>query len=347
MTSRERWLAVLTRGKPDRVPMDYWATWEANQKLTRHMGAANMEEVFRRLHIDSPLHLGGTYVGPEPTGGADVFGCRFRSVDHGTGSYSECVHHPLAEFGSVEEIERNYTWPSPDWWEYSGLPGEVAGNEHRPVWAGGSEPFNAYCKLRGQERAYMDLSLEPGIVHYCLDKLFDLAYEGTRRMYEAIPGRVTFSFVSEDLGSQEGLLYSPAHIREFLLPRMKRMMHLAREGGAYVFTHSDGGVRKIIPDLIEIGTEILNPVQWRCRGMGREGLKRDFGDRLVFHGGMDNQQTLPFGSVADVRREVIDNLRILGEGGGYILCPCHAIQSVGPPENVVAMYETGYEEGWT
>jgi len=152
--------------------------------------------------------------------------------------------------------------------------------------------------------------------------------------------------VAEDLGGQEGLMYSPGQIREFLLPRMKRMMDLTREHGSFVFHHSDGAIREILPDLIEAGIQVLNPVQWRCRGMDREGLKRDFGDRLVFHGAVDNQQTLPFGTVEDVRQEVLDNLRILGEGGGYILAPCHNIQAVGPPENVVAMYETGYEYGW-
>jgi len=141
-------------------------------------------------------------------------------------------------------------------------------------------------------------------------------------------------------------MYSPGQIREFLLPRMKRMMDLTREHGSFVFHHSDGAIREILPDLIEAGIQVLNPVQWRCRGMDREGLKRDFGDRLVFHGAVDNQQTLPFGTVEDVRQEVLDNLRILGEGGGYILAPCHNIQAVGPPENVVAMYETGYEYGW-
>jgi len=185
------------------------------------------------------------------------------------------------------------------------------------------------------------------MVHYCLEKLYGLAYEATRRTYEAIPGKVDFSYVAEDMGSQENLLYSPEHIREFFIPHMKRMVSLVHQAGGFVFTHSDGAVRKIIPDLIEIGVDVLNPIQWRSKGMDREGLKRDFGKSLVFHGGMDNQYTLPFGTVEDVRREVIDNLRILGAGGGYILAPCHNIQSVGPAENVVAMYETGYEEGWT
>ncbi len=165
------------------------------------------------------------------------------------------------------------------------------------------------------------------------------------RIYEQIPGQVLISYVAEDLGAQEGLLYSPAQIRTFLLPRMKRMMELVRGAGAYVFHHSDGAIRAILPDLIDAGIEVLNPVQWRCRGMERAALKRDFGGRLVLHGGVDNQRTLPFGSADEVRAEVEENLRVLGAGGGYILAPCHNIQPITPVENIVAMYEAGYEIG--
>ena len=191
----------------------------------------------------------------------------------------------------------------------------------------------------------MDLVLNPEIVHYCLDRLFDFCYENTRRIYEQIPGKVMITYVAEDLGAQEGLLMSAAHIREFLLPRMKRMMDLVHEAGAYVFHHSDGAILDIIPDMIEAGIDLLNPIQWRCKGMDRRLLKDRFGQEVVFHGAVDNQQTLAFGSVEEVRQEVADNIRILGEGGGYILAPCHNIQAVSPPENVVAMYEAGYELG--
>jgi uroporphyrinogen decarboxylase len=97
--------------------------------------------------------------------------------------------------------------------------------------------------------------------------------------------------------------------------------------------------------MIGAGIDVLNPIQWRCRGMDREELKRDFGAEVILHGGVDNQYTLAFGSVEEVREEVMFNVRVLGEGGGYILAPCHNIQAVSPPENVVAMYETGYEYG--
>jgi uroporphyrinogen decarboxylase len=99
--------------------------------------------------------------------------------------------------------------------------------------------------------------------------------------------------------------------------------------------------------MIEAGIDILNPIQWRCKGMEREGLKRDFGEKVIFHGGVDNQYTLAMGTVEEVRQEVEENLRILGDGGGYILAPCHNIQAVSPPENIVAMYETGYALGRT
>lgn len=347
MTSKERWLAVLNREKPDRVPMDYWATGEATQKLMKYLNCENTQEMYERLHIDPVMSVGPRYVGPSPPESEDIYGCRYEKVNYGTGVYSECVYHPLAEYETLEEIKRNFQWPDPDWWDYSGIPDQLKGKEDYIIRGGGSEPFLIYKKLRGQELGTMDLILHPDIVHFCLDKLFDLAYENTRRIYEQIPGKVNLSYVAEDFGSQESLLFSPEQIREFFIPRMKRMIDLVHDAEAFVFHHSDGAIRKIIPDMIEAGIDILNPIQWRCKGMGREGLKRDFGNKVIFHGGMDNQYTLAYGSVEEVRQEVLDNLRILGKNGGYILAPCHNIQAVSPPENIVAMYETCYEHGWS
>src|SRR3990172_1246317 len=141
MTPLERWLAVLNRQKPDRVPMDYWATAEATEKLMRHLGVGTPEALFARLHIDQVVTVGPSYVGPPCLSGEDIFGCRSRLVDYGTGVYAECVYHPLAQFRSVEEIEANYRWPNPDWWDYSRLPQQIAGKEDYPIRGGGSEPF--------------------------------------------------------------------------------------------------------------------------------------------------------------------------------------------------------------
>ncbi len=347
MTPRERWLAVLRREKPDRVPMDYQATPEATAKLKAHLGVQTDRELFDLLHIDARIGLGPSYAGPPLPEGTDEFGCRFRNVDYGTGVYGECVHHPLAGYSSVDQIESSYSWPTVDLYDFSRIPAQVKAARDLPTVGGGSEPFLTYANLRGLELAMMDLALCPEIVHYCLDRLFNLCYQKTSRIYEAANGDVLVSYVAEDMGSQQGLLFSPAHIEEFLLPRMKRMIDLAHSSGVYVMHHNDGAVRDILPRMIDIGIDILNPVQWPCAGMDRQALKNDFGKQIVFHGAVDNQHTLPFGTPADVRDEVVENLRILGAGGGYIIGPCHNIQAVGPVENVVAMYETGYNEGWT
>lgn len=346
MTPKERWLAVLQHKTPDRTPMDYWGTDEATTKLLRHFGCTDPWEVFRRLHIDRVCGVGPRYVGPPIEPDRDVFGCGYRDISYGLGVYRECVYHPLAQYETLDEINANYTWPNPDWWDYSTLPDQIKGKEEYPIQGGGSEPFLIYCQLRGLEQAYIDLLTDPEMALTCLDKLFDLAYENTVRIYEQLPGKVTLSYVAEDFGSQVSLLFSPQVIREVFIPRMKRMIDLAHQAGVYVFHHSDGAIRPILPDMIAAGIDLLNPIQWRCAGMERAGVKADFGSKVVLHGGMDNQQTLAFGSVDEVRAEVLENLDVLGKGGGYILAPCHNIQAVSPVENIIAMYETCYENGW-
>lgn len=346
MTPLERWQAVLRHRKPDRIPMDYASTPEAHARLKTYLQITDDRMLYKRLHIDKALGVSGRYIGPPLPSERDAFGIRYQDIDYGGGAYREAVEYPLAKFSSVTEIKRYYRWPEHDWWDYSHLPQAVRGWELYPICGGGSEPFLIYKNLRGMQQAYLDLVDNPEMVHYCLDKLFELAYQSSLRIFEALPGRVTFCYVAEDLGSQEGLLFSPKQIREFLIPRMRRIIELAHQAGVCVFHHSDGAITKILPDMIAAGIDVLNPVQWRCRGMDREALKRNYGDKLIFHGAVDNQYTLAFGTPQEVRQEVIDNIRILGAGGGYILAPCHNIQAVSPPENIVAMYETGYEFGW-
>ncbi len=345
MTPKERWLAVLRRRKPDRVPMDYWATPEVTERLMRHLKCGTPKEMYEKLHIDAVISVWSSYVGPTPPEGSNIYGCRFRDIKHKTGTYSEIIYSPLAEYKSVSEIKKNYTWPTVDMYDYSAVPDQLKGYEDYPIRGGGSEPFLTYKELRGMKQAFLDLYLHPDIVHYCLDQLFDFAYENTKRIYEQIPKQVMLSYVAEDFGGQTGLLFKPELISEYFVPRMKRMINLAHSHGAYAFHHSDGSVRKIVPAMIETGIDVLNPIQWRCKDMDRETLKREFGSRLVFHGAMDNQFTLPFGKEADVRQEVRDNIRILGKGGGYVLAPCHNIQPVTPTENILAMYDEGYKQG--
>jgi uroporphyrinogen decarboxylase len=151
--------------------------------------------------------------------------------------------------------------------------------------------------------------------------------------------------VAEDLGAQTGPLMSLAMYRRFLLPNQVRMADLARSYGVHVMYHTDGAARPFIPDLIDkVGIEILNPIQWRSTGMERQKLVADFGQRVIFHGSIDNQQTLPFGTPDDVAAEVRESVELY-RPARWICAPCHNLQPVTPTQNIVAMYEAIHELG--
>jgi len=347
MTPRERWLALLQGERPDRIPTDYWATPEVTERLLADLGCADRDELYEHLHIDgidavhAPLAVRHHPDDPE----ADIWGVRSQRVDYGGGTYDEVASHPLSRAKTADDIHA-FTWPDPDAHDFDAFREQIADlSGERIVRCGSFEPFLLYCRMRGMEQAYVDLVAEPDIADAILGHIFDYYFHVNQRMFEIGKGTIDITYVAEDLGSQTGLLMSLDTIRRFLLPNQERMADLARSCGIHIFYHTDGAARQVIPDLLDVvGIEILNPIQWRCPGMEREGLVRDFGDRLVFHGAVDNQQTLAFGSPDDVREEVLDNLRIFGPAR-WICAPCHNIQPVSPTDNIVAMYETIHQYG--
>jgi len=347
LTPRERWLALFNGEKPDRIPTDYWATDEVTERLQRELRCANKEELYTRLNIDGVVELKPVQVVDHfPTDPlADIWGIRRKAVSYGAGSYDEFANHPLESVSCVEEVHA-YAWPRVGDIDFDHFAHDVAASpSHRIVCAGNFEPFLLYCALRGMELAMMDLKVEPEIVDAALERIFQYHFELNNRLFELGKGRIDITYVAEDLGGQTSLLFGVPEIRKYILPRQKKMADLARSFGIHVFYHTDGAARGIIPDLLDItGIEILNPIQWRCPGMEREGLVRDFGRRVIFHGAVDNQFTLPFGSAADVRNEVLDNIRIFG-GSRWICAPCHNIQPVTPTENITTLYNTIHEHG--
>ena len=348
MTPRERWLALLAGQKPDRVPTDYWATGEVTERLFRDLRCADTGELYHRLHIDALHTIGApqTVLHHPDDPQADVWGLRHQVVDYGGGTYHEVASRPLAAAKTVDDIHA-FHWPNPDDHDFENFRaqvGRIPGD--RAVRCGGYEPFLLYCGMRGMEQAMMDLLVEPEIAAAALGHIFDYHYRLNARLFEIGKGRIDLTYVAEDLGAQTGLLMGLESIRRFILPNQKRMADLARGFGIHIFYHTDGAARAVIPDLIRVtGIEILNPIQWRCPGMEREGLVRDFAGQVIFHGAVDNQQTLAFGSPDDVRAEVLDNRRIFAWPARWICAPCHNLQPVSPTANIVAMYETIYENG--
>ncbi|MBP7935101.1 MAG: uroporphyrinogen-III decarboxylase-like protein [Phycisphaerae bacterium] len=346
MTPRERWLALLAGGESDRIVTDYWATDEFHTRFKRELDCPDDESLWQELAIDRPCN-----VCPEPRSRhhpddpqADDWGIRRRRVDYGTGIYDEAVYHPLARAQTVGEVHA-FRWPRPEDLDYSPITRAIDENAgRRVVMAWHYEPFLLYGQLRGLEQAFMDLVLNPDVAEAILGRLFEFYYERNRRMLEIGRGRIDLFVLAEDLGSQTGPLISLDHYRRFLLPNQVRMANLARSFGCHIFYHTDGASRPFLSDLIDkVGIEILNPIQWRCPGMEREGLVRDFGKAVVFHGAMDNQYTLPFGTVAEVAAEVRENRAIFGRGR-WICAPCHNIQSISPTVNIVTLFRTAQEE---
>ena len=347
MTPRERFRAILKGEKPDRIPTDYQATAEVSKRLRTELGCKDSEALYRKLHIDGRRGIGPRWkLAHHPDDDqADRWGVRRTEVNYGTGAYEEVTHHPLAEVETVEQVHA-FRWPSADDWDYSPVGEQLAKDDgYRIISAMSYEPFLVYCWMRGLERSYEDLAIAPDVAEAILGHLFDYHYEVNRRTWELGQGKVELTYVAEDLGSQVSPLMSLEMYRRYLRPNQKKMADLARSYGIHIMYHTDGAARIFLPDLINVvGIEMLNPVQWRCPGMEREGLVRDFGDKIIFHGSIDNQQTLPFGSVQDVVNEVKESIEIY-KPARWICAPCHNLQPVSPTANIVAMYETIHELG--
>jgi uroporphyrinogen decarboxylase len=277
-----------------------------------------------------------------------LFGIETRKVVYGDGigAYEEVVQSPLRDAATVADLE-DCPWPDPRDFDYAALRSECARYwPEYPVLGVAYEPFYLYCRLRGMERAFEDIGANPEMADALLDRIFSLFAAIVRNSIEAAGDRFDFVYIAEDLGTQDSLLMSPRAIRRFILPRLAKMADIVHAAGKLVFHHDDGAIRPVIPDLIRSGVDVLNPIQWRCKGMEREALAHDFGAHLIFHGGVDNQQTLPFGTPEDVRREVAENIRIFRQCKGYVVAPCHNLQANTPTENVIALYEAVDEFGW-
>jgi len=188
--------------------------------------------------------------------------------------------------------------------------------------------------LRGMENLLADMLLHE---EYC-EALFERIVAADLMMLEfVLSADVDGVLLGCDWGSQQGLLMGPERWRRYLGPRHARMFRKIREAGKYAFLHSCGNIVAVLPEVVEMGVQVLNPVQPEC--MDVAALKRDFGDRLCFWGGISTQRTLPYGTPEQVRREVREVAALLGQGGGYILAPAQSIQDDVPLANMLAMIE--------
>jgi uroporphyrinogen decarboxylase len=348
-TRRQRVLAAIRHQPVDRLPTDMWATDEVRQKLFAHFQVDTTIALYDALGIDGIFGIAPPYIGPAPLVKddywEDAWRMGYRKQVYPTGTYSEQVHFPLAGMTTIAELKA-FPWPSPDYYDYSALPALAAQYPERAIMCGYTAVFYWHNKLRGLELSLMDPLADPDLAHYIVERVSDFFDEYHRRCFAALRGIVDITQVTDDFGSQHGLLISPTVFEQFYRKPMQRAIDLAKSHGIIVFHHDDGDLRPLLPTLVEMGIEILNPIQWRCGDWNLAALKRDVGGRICFHGAVDNQHTLPFGTPDEVRAEVKRLVETLGsDRTGFIIAPCHNLQANTSIENIIAMYQAAREFG--
>ena len=360
MNSRERVELALAHQEPDRVPIDYWASDEITARLLEKLRFSSEEELLGHFDVDFRYIAGPRYIGPqlaarEDGSVEDIWGVPRVKVQVGagehTGSYREACNPPLKDM-TLEEIKAYPKWPDPDWFDYECVREQVAAARATGkcvIFMGDRMNRCAQLKpamyLRGVAEILMDLAVNPDIAEYLFDRIAEFYLEYARRTFEAAGNGLDIFMMGDDFGTQNGLLMSPDMWRDFLRLDFKAFVDLGHRHGYKVAHHSCGSIKPIIPDMIDCGLDILNPVQPEVANMDRRELKRLFGDRLSFHGSISIQQTMPFGTPDDVRAEVRERFSTLAPGGGFIFCTAHNIQVDTPIENVLALFDAYRSSG--
>ncbi|NLC57178.1 MAG: hypothetical protein GX774_10100 [Armatimonadetes bacterium] len=368
-TPRARVRAALGHEEPDRVPVDLGGTFvsgivvSAYEKLCAYLGLPAASAVAGGYHSTAPVaeevlvRLGSDTRGvavntPElwtlsQEDGLRTDGWGVTWARPAQGHYY-VVRSPLAGEPSVADVER-LPFPDPE------DPRIVEGLCERVRYLRDQTDY-AVCLslpsrlvhtiqyLRGYAEALIDLVANQAVIEALMERITDFNVRVMERVLALVGRSIDVLCVGDDLGTQKGLLLRPETYRRLIKPRQRRLLEAARRHtDATLFYHTCGSVTAVIPDLIEMGVQALNPIQVSAAEMAPERLKREYGRELVFWGAVDTQRVLPQGSPAEVAAEVRRRFRELGPGGGWVCAAVHHIQAEVPPENIVALFETARE----
>lgn len=351
MNAKERVLAALSHQETDCIPfsLGFGVNAPVRQQLAPLLDLPDEKAVEAYLNSQSDLvWVAPPYIGPpernrqnEDGSSIDIWGIRRKRVSYGAGYYEEIDRYPLEEAEEAGDLE-GYVFPDPDWFDYAALPGiirEAQASRPRAVVLGNANIFEIAWYMRRLDNMMMDLLINPELADALLERVAQFYYVFMQRCLEAADGGIDLIFTADDIGQQQGLLMSLDTWREHIKPHHQRLNRMVHSWNTRVIYHTDGAIMAAVDDLIDMGIDVLEALQFDADGMDPVLLKEKYGDRLCFHGGISVQSTLPFGTPDDVRREVAQRIAVLGAGGGYILAPSHAIQAGTPPENVLAFFQ--------
>ncbi|MFP4175933.1 MAG: uroporphyrinogen decarboxylase family protein [Candidatus Brocadiia bacterium] len=348
MNSKERVMCAVAVEQPDKTPCDFAANPATLERLEKDLGCDTHKGLLNTLGADI-VDLRGVvdpeYCGPVPQerrlddGVVENFwGWRTKSMDTATGEEECFCDFVLGECNSVEELEQ-HRWPSPDWFDFSNFGERLTEWKGFAVMASGASIWQHPSFLRGLDRLLMDLVMEPEMAEFLLDKFTNFYLDYFDRMFTAAAGHIDLFRIADDLGMQDRLLISPDLFSQYIAPRLTRLVDMAHSHGVKVMFHSCGAIVPLINGIIDTGVDILDPIQVTATGMDAETLKQEYGDRICLHGAIDTQYLLPEGSPADVTKTAKKMIKTLGADGGFILAPCHVLQTDVPTDNIVALYE--------
>ena len=340
---RERFNLCMSHKASDKIPSDIWIDSNDPQvkpALTQFFNLDSYEDLLDYLDIDiyrfKPIvSKAADFNDPIAKFFLPPTDNRFLSLS------GDSLPRPFVNVEDPAELDK-FSWPKGDIFDYSNIGEILESQKHRVLWAQAgtwSPVFCKLCELCGMEKILMDMLVNPELIHAMVEKIFLFYKDSFGRTLEASKGRLDIFGFGDDFATQQGLMFSLDLWRLFFKEPMKKLVDIIKSYDVYVAFHSCGAIRDVIPDLIEMGVDILFPIQPRAKGMEAASLKRDFGKNLVFYGGIDVQQILPFGSETDVRREIDRVAEIFSNDGGYIIASSHGIMNDVPPANVFAMYD--------
>jgi uroporphyrinogen decarboxylase len=359
MNSKERVKKTLSHSEPDKVSMHLNATRWVVAKLKKALNVSSDKDLLKALDIDFydmrgiDLHSGVAphYIGPAneffPTGwkGAINSFWNIRENENNTisGWTMDMESPPLSDATDLNAI-KNYSWPDNDWFDYSNIRNELETWKDFSLIATGASIFQHVTFVRGTDKLMIDMMISPEIANYLFDKFFDFYFEYFKRMFEEAGDLIDIFALADDFGMQNTLLISPEMFDEFIAPRLKKMADLAHHYKIKFLLHSCGNVETLIPRFIDLGVDILDPVQPEC--MDPLEIKKKYGKDICLRGGISVQNIISKGSMEEVRAESKRITEALKKGGGYIFAPGHPVlQDDVPVENIIAMYQAGNEFG--
>lgn len=349
MNSKERVRSVMEHKKPDRIPAAFEAVGSVTERLMKHYGFTEYDELLKKFDIDI-VTADARYIGPELRNYVNGRGERvhetywgYEETEHKTSidTYWTTTYFPLNEVESVEDVDRAM-FPDPDWFDYTAITEVCEKYPDKAIIIGHPGPFQMVTFLIEMDRFFMLMLDEPEAAQRILDRMVEFELEYYKRCFEAGGGKVDILRPHDDYGTQISMLFSIDMWREFFKENTKKLVELAHSYGAFYQQHSCGAVGPIIPDLIECGVDALEPLQ-KVVTLEPEILAERYAGKITFHGGIDTQGILPFGTAEEVRRETRKYMDILGKDGGYILMASQAFEGDVPIENIEAVY--GVERG--